>query len=276
MKASSRQAERRAFALPLVVLLSVSATLVAAVMLQRMSAQALTVQRQLEDYQTTHQARGLREAVDFWLTTVSGRRITDNLADDGKAMDLQLADGSTVSLYVTDGQSGVLSDFSGLRDEDRQTAIQILQQLHAASPGLAGTERTFGPVSVSAASAPFEVLQAVASAVVGPDGGTAFAQSLVQARAQKRLANTDLNEAATKAKAEGETRAKLMRLVTADPTVWRVVVDVRAAQSDRLTARAEMFAVLPSSRGRDRTASVWQRTSILNFRWIPVDDVTKP
>lgn len=269
----ARPAHRRAraFALPLAVLLSVAATLMAAVMLDRVAAQTLTVQRTLEHYRTTHQSRGLREIVDFWIKS-AGRRISESLDPDGRALDLQLADGSVVSLFVTDGQGAMLADFSALREEDRQTAALMLAQLRTLPDPPPDSERTYGPVPISANSAAPEVLQAAAVAIAGPDLGAAFATAVLEARAQKTVTSQDLTEACIKAQIEGEPRGRLLRAITAEPSMWKIIADVRGAPAGPLLGRAEMSAVVPANRGR--SFSPFQRTSILNFRWVPLQDVT--
>lgn len=264
---------RRAFALPLAVLLSVTAALMAALMLDRVAGQTLTVQRTLENYRSTHQARGLREVVDYWLKNVGGRRVTDSLDPDGRALDLQLADGSLVTLFVSDGQGAMLADFSALREEDRQTAVLMLAQLRSISPPVPGAERTFGPVAVSLNAAAPEVLQAAAVAAAGADAGAAFAAAAVEARAQKSLTTQDITELALKAQIEGEARGRLFRAVTADPTMWKVTAEVRGAPGGPVLARAEMHAVTPGG-GRGRGGPALQRTTILDFRWSTPDDVT--
>ncbi|MCC6677956.1 MAG: hypothetical protein IT436_12500 [Phycisphaerales bacterium] len=262
----TRSTRPRAFALPLAVLLSVTATLMAAVMLDRVTAQTLTVQRTLEDYRATHQKRGMCEVVQFWLREVAnGRRAADSLDPDGRALDLQLADGSVVSLFIADGQSTMLADLSALADADRQLAGQMLAQLRSQSPGLHDSERAFGPLAISANSAPHQVLQAAATAIAGADPGAAFANAVIEARAQKALSSQDLSELALKAEIEGEPRGRLLRAITAEPSMWKVLVDVRGAQNGPLLARAEMFAVAPA---RARGGSPFQRTSIFNFHWL--------
>lgn len=266
--ALNRPRRKRAFALPLAVLLSVSATLMAAVMLDRVTAQSLTVQRTLEDYRNTHQKRGLCEIVQFWTRDVAtGRRPADNLDPDGRAMDLELADGSFVSIFIADGQSAMLADLSALGETDRQLAAQMLAQLRS-QPAVRDSERTYGPVAISANVAPPELIQAAAVAIAGADPGAAFATALLEVRAQKSITNQDLTEAAAKAQIDGEHRGRLLRAITADPSMWKVIVDVRGAPTGPVLARAEMYAVAPT---RTRGGSPFQRTSILNFRWLQND-----
>lgn len=272
MKAGRSSARGRGFALPLVMLLSLTAALLAAVMLNRMTTQALTVERQLDSYRAMHQSKGLREVVQFWMTNIAGRRVADSLAEDGRAVDLQLADGSSVVIYFADGQGAMLSDLSSLREEDRNTAQLMLAQLRTDFPGIAETERAYGPVAISAMTAKPEVLQAAAMGIAGPEAGAVFARTVLDARATKRLTNNDLAEAATAAEVQDEARGRLLRAIITEPTLWRVTAEVHGAQSGRLLGRAEMDIVSAGNR-RGGGPAAGQSTSIQNYRWIDAEDV---
>lgn len=264
---------RRAFALPLVVLLSVSATLMAAVMLDRVTTQTLTVQRTLDRYRAFHQERGVREMINFWLNNTPSRRAADTLDPDGRAFDLQLADGSLVSIFMFDGQGAMLSDLSGLAEADRQLAAQMLAQLRTLPAAVPDSERAYGPVAISANTAAPAVLRAAAVSIAGTDPGGAFANALLEARASKPLTNQNFNEAASKAEIAGEVRGRLARAITTEPGLWRVLVEVRGTHNGPVIARAEAYAMSPA---RTRGGPQFMRALVYDFHWIVPGDPTNP
>ena len=101
---------RRGYALVIVVLLTVVVGLTAAVGLQRQSSESLSVARQVAAYQQHHASRGMQEAIGVWLRAVNARTVGESLGEGGHALDISLADGSTLSVYLHDGQGTALAD----------------------------------------------------------------------------------------------------------------------------------------------------------------------
>src|SRR5262249_23640476 len=60
---------RPAFALPMVVLLTLVAAVTLTVILERQAADALTVRRQIGNYEAQHVARGLGEILETWVNS---------------------------------------------------------------------------------------------------------------------------------------------------------------------------------------------------------------
>ena len=219
---------RRGFAMPMVILPALIVGIMTAVMLERQSAQSLTVQRQLHEYRDQHFSRGVREVVGQWTDTLAGQPIANLIQDDGHILDIQAADGSWISIYMFDGQGPALTDLTGLSEQDRTDALGILQELaqltgNNPDPGLL---RPVGPVKICAASAPVQVLEALGNYATGTRNGRRFADSLDKARSQQPLTQADIQTAQSAADMTAEQRQICNRLLIVQPELWNMVIDV--------------------------------------------------
>jgi hypothetical protein len=241
----------RAFALPLVVILTMVAALMIAMMLERHGTQRLAVQREIDGYQTFHGSRGIREAVMLWMTDAKRGPITAALDRSNKAFDLDLADGSVASVYLFDGQGKALGETSSLTGDDLQTAEGILSALHdapakpasrgprsnrgAAAPpnappgddGLHPFTRSVGPLTVSALSAPPEVLTAVLSYVSGGANVSSLVREIQDLRDGGALNQAALASVLSKDDLKPDQRGLADRLLTVEPGLWWLVVEVQ-------------------------------------------------
>jgi hypothetical protein len=219
---------RRAFAMPIVIILSLVVGIVAAVLLERQTAQALTVHRELNNYRDHHFKRGVQEIAGAWTDTLAGQPIANMIAEDGHFMDVQAGDGTFLAAYLFDGQGSALMDPTGLTEEERTDAGGILQELallvgNNPDPSLL---RSVGPVKICVASAAPELLEAVGNYATGSRNGRRFADSLTRARARAPLTPADLDTAQGEASMTPEQRQVLQRLVTVSPELWMMVIDV--------------------------------------------------
>lgn len=282
------RASRRGFALPLVVLIALVSSLVVAVMLDRSNIQARTVKRQLDGYRDDHFAKGMQEAIDSWMKSVATKPMADLLEEDGHAMDLELADGVILKLYVFDAQGSVLTDFGMLQGDSITDAQGVamaysgisVEELQKASKAIAETEkvhaagrytpvtltRRYGSPAVSVNSAPDPVLAAVANFAGGGDLVAELLESVNAARSAAPLGATELADLIAKIQTEPEIRAVLQRLLTAQPTFWQI--EARLYRTDQLSEPAAVYSgySLISGRGnasRDRTGGGMTRLSVI-------------
>ncbi len=219
---------RRAFAMPMVILLALVVGIMAAVMLERQSAQSLTVQRELNEYRDHHFSAGVREVVGQWTDTLSGQPIDKLVQDDGHVLDVQAADGGWLSVYMFDGQGSVLTDPTGLNEQDRTDAqgiIQALAPLVGDQPD-ASMFRSVGPVRISAPTAAPELLEALGNYASGSRNGRRFSDSLVKARSRSDLTDADVQTAESAADLTAEQRQIVSRLLVLKPELWNMVIDV--------------------------------------------------
>ncbi len=282
-------AVRRGFALPLVVLLALVSSLVVVVMLDRSNTQARMVKRQLDNYRDDHFAKGMQEAIDSWMKSVATKPMADLLEEDGHAMDLELADGVLLKLYVFDAQGSVLTEFGMLQGDSITDAQGVamaysgisVDELKKASKSIAENEekirtagrytpvtltRRYGSPAVSVNSSPDPVLAAVANFAGGGDLVAQLLEAVNTARAEKPLGATELADIIAKIQTEPEIRAILQRLLTAQPTFWQI--EARLYRTDQLSTPAAVYSgySLISGRGntsRDRAGAGMTRLSVI-------------
>jgi hypothetical protein len=214
--------------MPMVILLALVVGIMTAVMLERQSAQSLTVQRQLHEYRDQHFSRGVREVVGQWTDTLAGQPIEKLIQDDGHILDIQAADGGWISIYMFDGQGSALVDLTGLLDQDRTDAVGVLQAMvpivgDSPDPSLF---RSVGTVKISAASAAPEVLEALGNYASASRNGRRFSDSIVKARSQQDLTQADIQTAESAAEMTAEQRQIVDRLLLTKPELWNMVIDV--------------------------------------------------
>lgn len=253
--------DSRAFALPMVALMSVVVGLLAAMMIERQGAQTRLVQRQITSYRDDHLARGLEEIVDSWLKGVAHRPLRERLDPDGKALEMELDGGIKLSVYVFDAQGTVLTDLGGLAGESMQDARGILSELrHSASAARLRSPppltRKRGPVRVSALTAPDEVLRAAVTYATGGDKADAFIAAILRGQSSGKMTNEDLIQFQNEASVSAAARPVIQRVLTTEPTLWRLdakITRTNPGPFERASATYTGLAIL--DRGASRAAA---------------------
>jgi len=261
---------RRAMALPVVLLLVLVSGIVIAVMLERHVVQALTVQRELQQYSFHHTSKGVQEAIEAWLRQSNAtRNMAEAIEADGHAFDLKLENGSTVRVSLFDAQEGVLIELAGLNAQSRELARLIIEELQTrASTTAARYIRREGPLQISANSAPEDVLYAAVNAATGGEDSENLVAEILHARESEPLNPQTLNDVFTQANVSPENRPRLHQVITAQPTLWRVVAEAQTSEAVYTGARGKRFCGLVvlsgnlASNPRDRAASL-QRNSLI-------------
>lgn len=263
---------RRAFALPLVVILAAVLATVVAYMLARQSVQALTVERQINRYREHHAGRGMAELVDGFLKTVRNHDPSTAMTPDGKVLDCDLPGGGTLSVFMADGQSDPVDPT--IAGSDRDSALALSQ---ATPEGTAG--RTMGPTQVSINSASQETLIAIAKLCTADQHGEDFALAVLSARAGKPIPPEDINKIAQSVGFTPEQLTVLSKYLTAEPQIWLVETHLRPGGGPAfLGSQGErVFTAKANLGGHTRTAAitginqVWSRRSALH-EWKEIQD----
>jgi len=265
---------RRAFALPLVVLLSLVVGVLAAAMLERLSAQRLIVQRQLALYHQHHLGRGVREVLSAWFNTLRGENINELFTRGTQALELTLEDGNSFKVYIADGQGALLASPAGLASG--QNAADALGCLNALlSSGRARPEmlRTVGPLTVSIQSAPPEVLQAVLDYATDGSAPEDKIAVLVEARAERTLTDADLNTALAGLDEDAMQIAK--RILTARPELLRLTVGLYGrdpfTRREQLVEKYNAFYLLSKDRAgaKDGSLNLEPLSNFLSWEEVP-------
>lgn len=221
----------RAFAFVMVILLMIVVSMGIGLAMMRFSAQTKSVSRQVTKYQEHHLGRGLQEAIGAWLRQQNGRDLHEALeAQTGHAMDIILADGSEVSVFLRDAQGAALSNLTNESDVQIEEGGLILRNL-------AGTTteeqylretRPFGPFNISIASASDIVLEAAARVVAGGLADRFLAELGSLRENPGAISRTELTRIATASGLDSEQRAALFRVFATDIELWAVIIEVRA------------------------------------------------
>lgn len=268
---------RRAFALPMVVLVMVVVGMTISVALSRFSAQSKVVERQIRAYHEHHAGRGLQEAIGAWLRMQNGRDLFDVLdPSTGHAMDIELDDGSIVSVYLRDGQGTALSNLTGRTENEISDGAAVLRQLalNVSQKQYLDMTRAFGPLAISAASADELLVTNVCDAIMEGNGST-LADGILETRQQNgRLTRVDMTTISTNAGLSGEQRAMVQRLFATDIELWAVVVEVRAgsgAMRGRLVSRYGGITRIRLNSGRRNNSNLMELGAFLTWKDIGVE-----
>lgn len=223
----------RGFALPLVIMLALVASVLIAAMLDRQSGQRLTIAREVRSYQDIHFGRGVREILDQWIRSAANRSIRDLLAADGKAMDIELGDGTTIEVHMYDAQASLLINPAGLNPDDAADLGAIYESLRetSAAADLQRLTRRQGPASISILTAPVELLTALSHQIGGGQSGDECFRELLALRDKPSPAPKDIADLAATLNLEERQRQTLLRLCVVDPTYYRVILEARAANA---------------------------------------------
>lgn len=254
---------RPGFALPLVVLVSLVATLLVAFSLDRGMTQSLSVSRQMDRYANHHFTKGIETLIESFSRSVSGRQMSEMLDPDGLAMRVMTDDGVGLKVSFFDAQSTVLEVFDGFGRDDRMMGEGALVRLIEGFglDEVKAATRKFGPLAVSINSAPEPILHAMLDAALLGDGVERTLTTLMQARRsaaiEGAMTQDEFELALDSAGLEPPLKARVTRVITTQPIIWRFVVepDLDPSSAGGALVRYEGLAIIapPSA---DRGANV--------------------
>ena len=263
--------------MPMVILLMVVVGLSMSLSLRRLSTQQLVVTRQVNAYYEHHSGRGLQEAIGAWLRQQNGRELDEALEPNtGKAMDITLADGSIVSIYLFDAQGALLSDLSSVPNPRvNEVGLALKNLSRSVGPReFAKYTRPFGPAAVSVHTAPESVLRAISDAIAG-EHGTRFSDDIIRYRdSGERMTRQILVETATRAGVNSEQRAAVLRRFATDIQIWGVVVEVRGGRglsNGRLLARYGGVTRIRSNTGRRSSGNMMEIGEFYTWKDLGID-----
>lgn len=242
--ASAPDRPGRGFALPVVLMVSLALASLIAVLLSRFTSQTRSVSAIVRSYENYHAGRGLHQLFETWLRTVNSSRISGKLGENGLALTVQLSEGltanatsaETVKFYLADGQGSILLEPSTLPAEDMalaQAVINAARELDAGGSADEGqiAHRDFGPLAVSVRTASVRTLRAAVSGATGGEKVEEIVAELLRARDDAGVSATMVADVANKVGLSGDTRARFLKVLTVEPTLWNITADVL---SDRL------------------------------------------
>jgi hypothetical protein len=252
-----RTAVRRGFAMPLVIMLALVASIMGAVLLERQAAVFRLADREVKAYRDRHFERGVREVVGEWTNSLAGQPVEKMIAPDGHVLDLELPGGGGAAVYMFDGQGSFLNDPGSLSGPERDDWAGVAAELAAmGARGDGSWYRTVGPLAVSAASAPPEILEAIGNYAGGRRSGKRFASEIERARQDGDLTPASLGTAMNAADFTPQQRDVVNRLLVPQPDLRALIVDVyeaRGSGRSELVRRYGGRMVLPGGAVRGMT-----------------------
>lgn len=272
---------RDGFVMPLVLLALVVVGLGVGVSMSRFAAETRVVERQLRAYHEHHAGMGLQEAIGAWLKQQTGRAIVDVIDPvTGHAMDIELSDGSVVSVYLRDGQGTALADLSALPSAQVEEAGVILKNLASSlrADEYLRLTRSVGPSAVSVNSASETVLRAVSRAVAG-DRGDDLANEIIRTRARSgTVTRQDITTAIGSLNLSNEQRVQALRLFATDVELWAIIVELKGGRGldrgkllSRYGGLARLRVGSTGRRGANAASNASDLGSFLTWKDLGVD-----
>lgn len=260
-----RLRSRRAFALPLVIIVALVASLAIGLVLTRHGTSHIAVERQISTYRNHHRHMGIQELIDRWLATTRGS-VRERLGDGGLAFELALPGGTNMRVFLEDGQGTVLEDLRSLHGPETRYARRALTLLDAApitrtDEGARLVLREHGPARLSVHTARSEVIDAMSQAIAPMGKWERFSRDLQQRRSQKELVAADIRGIANEAGLAGEETAAAELMFTVEPTLWKVTVLLAGVGRREGAEGLIEVSSEPSSMGRATRFLTWNDLS---------------
>lgn len=262
---------RRAFALPMVILLTLVAMLALGVILQRTGASSASINLQVRNYRQHHRNAGMQELVDRWLITIHGS-MRDQIESDGQAFSLEYPGGIRTNVSVSDGQGALLDDPRGIYGTEAEynaIAVDTIKRLLGPDRAADAPDyfRKVGPAKISINSAPREVVHAMALAIVPGREGERIAAELLSRRDRALLSQADIRSIALSQGAPAQEASAFDLMFTAEPTVWFVEA-VTISRGNILDHSGGLIEIL-SDAGGASTTGLGSRSRFLTWDDIP-------
>ncbi len=266
---------RRAYALALVVILLMVASVLIAVILDRQNNYRLTVKRQLQQYVEEQVGRGMREAVEAWLAFQRGEDLREALDADGRGFTIEIdaggvARGQRVDIFFRDAQGTILAELAGLQSESFKLARDALIALREDQRSdWRRFTRPEGPVAVSIPSAPRESLTAIVSACVQGMGVPGFVDELISARSGADLTQEDFARLVNDSGLSPEAQSRLMMALTVSPSLWWVEARTVSNDPEKPVLRFGGYAIIARQGSARPATSVRRASMILTWDRLP-------
>ncbi|MFO0859933.1 MAG: hypothetical protein U0570_05200 [Phycisphaerales bacterium] len=272
-----RATVRKAFALPVVLMVSLALATVITVLLDRFGSQTRSVSGIVHSYENYHAGRGLHQLFEAWLRSSNSSKLAGKLGENGLALTAKFAEGlspnasspETVRIYLADGQGSILDEPGSLPAEDVALAQAIISAANDLDRGVGGGDvsegaiarRQFGPLAVSLRTASPRTLRAAVSGATAGEKVDEIVAELLKAKEDLNISANAISEIANKAELAGDARTNLLKVITVEPTVWNITAEVAA---DRLVGGGPLFRYKGTALvGNSSTASLTSARSTI-------------
>lgn len=236
---------RGAFALPLVLMVSLALAVLITVLLERFGAQTRSVAAITRSYEAHHVGKGIHQLFEAWLRTSTSNKLAAKLGENGLALTARLSEGltanangpETLRLYLDDAQGSILTEVGSLPAEDVALADAIIaaardiEGVSPVAPENAVSRRTLGALAVSIRTASPATLRAAVVGACGTSKADQLVAELFRLRDENTITTTNISEVANKAELNGDERARFLKAVTAEPSLWNINAEISTEQA---------------------------------------------
>lgn len=262
---------RRAFALPLVILLALIGTLMVTLLMDRHGNLHRASVRQIDDYVNHHRSAGVQEAVLRWLDTARGK-LRDSIGADGLAFSMVMPGSGQVDVFMTDAQGAALSDASSVSGRQREIVEDMTAMLDELPEDLKvnGLQRIAGPAAISVNTAPALVIQALCMAIIPErDQALAAATAILKKRGDGELRAGDIQQALQPLNISATQGQEFQQMLVFSPTLYRVEARTRTSRGQVLDVSAGLYEVDES-----RIETFKQSGGFLTWDQVPEDQIS--
>lgn len=225
--------KRRAFVMPIVMLLAIIIGVIASVVLSRAAQRSAVVRDQLDAYSASHRDRGVKELVGAWLMYSASQdllEMTGGGSAGGDAFSVRIGRDATLDVRLEPAQTTARINPIGLNTSDGRAAraVERILRERYGSAGLESRTREVGPVAIDAARADDDVLRAFVEAAlvdIQPiDSETAgrLVSRLRQLEDEDGIDASAVRTASDAVGLEANARDRLAMLLGVRPSLWRV------------------------------------------------------
>lgn len=275
---------RRAFVMPIVMLLALIVGLLSSIILARAAQRSGVVRDQLEGYRASHRDRGVKELVGAWLMYSASQDLvamTGGGPAGGEAFTVRIGRDETVSVRIEPAQTRARINPIGLNVSDGRLAreVEAILRERFGEAGLRQRTRTVGPATIDAARAQDDVLEAFAQAALAdiePIDAETAGRFVSQLRRLETEAGIDASNVRTAGDAIGlkaNARDRLAMLLGTTPTMWRITATWVGKDPARPAFdRREVFEGLINISGQTQSGFGAQHPRELFLEWGRADD----
>jgi len=276
---------RRAFVMPVVVLLALIASLTVAVLLNRDAVRHLDAEDELASYIDEHRQRGVRELIALWLQFSGQQDLEALISDDGLVFTLDYSGGRELRVWLIEAQSAPLVEPQGLDPQQPSADVipldeqrNIAERTAIALGGRAElVGRTAGPLAVSLASASDETIRALSLAVVQNEAiADEYANQLIRFRNERtEYTRPELLNLARDAGIADDLQTRLAALWTTLPSLWSVraeLVGPGQAGREEVVARYEATVFIPREQTTSALLTGSEHPSAWFLEWKKLDE----
>ncbi len=269
---AAHPAVRQAFALPLVMLVILIASLTVGLLMERHGISYRAIARNIGNYKNHHRGAGVKECVLRWLDTARGR-LDQVLEEDGLAFSLEVRDEGSIIVYFEDAQGSVVTDTSGLTGRRREIVedMKFLLDQVPVDQRPEGLYRPVGPAEISLDTAPEMVIRALCLAIVPqPEKAEEAAVAILRRREAGRSAAGDIAGVLRELPIQERERKEIASMLVSAPSLYKVQADTRDSSGYLLDRSIGLYKVDDS-----RSDTFKQGGAFLTWDSLPLDDIDR-